>query len=745
MKKSRSRLRKFLKVFSIILVLATITAFSLFFAIYYSAKLDKSEVITDKADITLYAADNKEITNENISRYVKYADISPNIINAFVALEDKRFFRHNGIDYYRSVGALVNNLKAGYKKEGGSTITQQLAKNTLLSNEKTIIRKIKELKLAKDIEKQFSKKEILEMYLNAIYFGNGIYGIDSACKNYFNKSTSDITISEGAYLAGIVKSPKNYSPLNNIDKSTKRKNIVLKIMYEQGILSENDYENNLTYVYQKPEEKNFDLITPYYRNAIIESSQLLGIDEKELMQNGYKIYTHYDENAQKILYNAFLSGEYECKNENGNIASYSSMLSNNKNGGIVAYYCNFYDSLYNFRRQPASAIKPIVVYTPALESNKYTTATPVCDEKININGYSPENYAGKYLGWTDVQTALKVSSNAVSINLLNAVGIDYSKIIAQKMGIEFDKNDNGLSIGLGGMASGVNFSEISSAYMCLANNGIYTKNTFIRAIYDKNNNLVYSSLPLYTNQQVISKETAYLVTDMLCGVANEGTARKLSTLDITIAGKTGTNSFPKSKNNLDAWCMSYTPQVTTCVWYGALDNTLECAVATTGGNYPAMLSNYIYRSLNLENLQFDVPEGIISLSIDDYALQNDHALYLSNMFTPEECIKKVNFDIDNAPNDYSPYFDLDIFNFTANNDIDNNFVNINYTCIKPYTTKLYRRNMFTNEVTELLVEEIDSEVYCSDITDPNCVYDYYIEFYYGDKRLNYTPSEIVFT
>lgn len=743
MKKSRTKLRKFLKVFSIIIVFVVIAVFSLFFSIYFSAKLNKGDVISNKEDITLYASNNEVIENENISRYVKYDDISPNIINAFIALEDKRFFKHDGIDYYRSMGALYNNLKSGYKKEGGSTITQQLVKNTLLSSQKTFVRKIKELKLAKDIEKQFSKEEILEMYLNAIYFGNGIYGIDSACKNYFNKKTDNVTIAEGAYLAGIVKSPQNYSPLNNLTKSTERKNLVLKLMYEQGIISETDYEQNTNYVYIKPEERYYDEVSPYYQNTIVEGSQLLGIEEKDLMQNGYKIYTYYENDVQNVLYNAFLSREYDCVNENGNTGSYLAMISNNKNGGIVGYFCNFNNSIFNFRRQPASALKPILVYAPAIEAKKVTPATPVLDDKVNINGYSPENYAGNYLGWIDVQSALKVSSNAVSVKLLNDVGIDYSKTIAEKMGIEFSKGDNGLSLALGGMENGVSFPELNSAYMCLANMGKYAKNSFIRAIYDKNNRLVYSAEPISSNQ-VISKETAYLVTDMLCQTTEEGTARKLADLGC-VAGKTGTNTYPSSKNNLDAWCMSYTKDVTMCVWYGALDNTLENSVTTTGGNYPALLSRYIYRVLELKNEPFTIPEGIISLDIDNYALQNEHKLYLSNMFTPEECTKKVYFDADNAPDKYSPYFDFDVFNFTAVTSGQENLVNIKYKCVKPYKTKLFRRNMFTNELSEIPVEEKNGEVQYFDLTDEFCVYNYYVEFYYGDKRLNYTPSELVFT
>lgn len=741
MKKAAAKTGKALRVFLFVVLLVIIGCISVFSTIYFGAKLDADSLKAEKADIKLYAADNTEIESEFVSRYVKYDDISPNIINAFVALEDKRYFKHHGIDYYRSAGAVINNIKAGYKKEGGSTITQQLAKNTMLSSEKTITRKIKELKLARDIEKQFSKEEIMEMYLNAIYFGNGMYGIDSACRNYFNKSPADIDVAEAAYLAGIVKSPKNYSPISNLEKSTERKNLVLKLMKEQGILDEYQYEKSVKYVYAKPEEKNLDLVMPYWLNAIVEGSQILGIGEKELMKGGYKIYTYFDKSVQNILYNAFLSGEYECVNDAANTASYSALLADNRNGGIAAYYCNFNTSLYNFRRQPASTIKPTVVYAPALEAKVITPASPVLDQKINIKGYSPENYGGNYLGWTDVKTALTNSSNSVSVSLLNEIGVENGKITAQKMGITFSEKDTGLSIALGGLENGVNFVELNSAYMSLANGGNHTENTFIKAIYDKNNRLIYSHETAFS--RAVSEETAFLVTDMLCQTAKDGTARKLGGLGLTIAAKTGTNTYPQSKNNLDAWCVSFTPDVTLSVWYGTLENTAATAVSTTGGNYPALLSAYIYRSLNLKDKPFAVPEGIVSLDIDSYARDVEHKLYLSNMYTPEECIKNVYFDSGNVPGEYSPYFDLDSFEFSAEN--DENGVNIIYKTIKPYSTKLFRRNMLTNEITEIPTVDAVGQVNCADNPEEFCVYDYYVEFYYGDKKMPYTFSEIVFT
>lgn len=248
-----------------VLLAVAIIAATVFASIYFSVKLDAEAVIAERAQVVFYDSSGKITEYSTLSRYVKYEDIGTDIINSFVALEDKRFFNHHGVDYYRTAGALVKNIKAGGYKEGGSTITQQLAKNTMLSSEKTIVRKIKEMKLAKDIEKNYSKEEILEMYLNAIYFGNGVYGIDSACKYYFDKKPSEVGIAESAILAGIVKSPQNYSPVNNPEKAKERMNLVLKLMYEQDYISETEYEQAKNYVYIKPENDDY---SPYFGNVI---------------------------------------------------------------------------------------------------------------------------------------------------------------------------------------------------------------------------------------------------------------------------------------------------------------------------------------------------------------------------------------------------------------------------------------------------------------------------------------------
>lgn len=748
MKKSRKLLKNILIVFLIIVICVILIAAITFISIYNSAKLDANAVISKKNNIIMYSLNNDEIKNEKLARYVKYENINQNIINAFVSLEDKRFYKHKGVDYYRTTGAALHNLKAGYTKEGGSTITQQLAKNTHLSNEKTLVRKIKEMKLATDIEKKYSKEQILEFYLNAIYFGNGIYGIDSACKNYFNKEPNEINVAEAAYLAGIVKNPSKYSPKNNPEKADERKNLVIKLMKEQGYIDEKEYENaknkNYNENYNNTDTQP-DILKPYYSNALSEASIILGISEKEVLENGYKVYTFYSESEQKILANAFESGQFDGETKGGGTADSAAMLSNNLYAGITAYYSNFAQSQYNFKRQPASTIKPILSYAAAVELKKYSPLSIVNDSEIIFNDYSPKNYGGIYYGDITLKESLMHSSNSVSVQLLNEVGIENGKKIAQKMGIDFGKSDNGLSLALGGMENGVHFHQLNSAYMTFANNGKYTENSFIRMIYDKNGAIVYRKNIEYT--QAISPESAYLITDMLCSNAKSGTAKKLSIIDGEIAAKTGTNvSSYDYKYNFDSWCVSYTPLNTLCVWYGDLKNSEENSIKTTGGNYPALLSQYIHKSLNnTERIVFTKPDGIIELSIDKYALTQDGKLYLSNPHTPEELILKGLFNAETAPIDFSPYFDLSSINLQAVSDSQS--VEISFNKAEPYTIKLLRQNIFNGEIVEIPFEASESDTIT--IIDENfeefTPYEYSLELSYQNKVITYKPRYVVFT
>lgn len=624
------KVKKFYKITSIVLLFSVLfiilgVGFYAFFAVK-GVKLDKTAL--DNSNQTkvkiLDVYGNEMDYFSKIKTFVPYEEIAPHTIYAFVSLEDKRFFKHNGLDFRRILGATLNNVKSGYFKEGGSTITQQLAKNALLSQEKTIKRKLKEAKLSLEIEKNYSKEEIITKYLNTIYFGHSLYGINDACKRLFNKEPKNISIGESAILAGIVKNPLKNSPLNSIENAIERRNVVLKLMLEQGYILEHEYEIALKEVFEAPTVTEHSKTNiPFTQAVISESAKLLNLTEREVITNGYTIHTYFDEKLQKSLDFAFNHNDLSVSN-----AEKTYMLANNTTGGISAYISSVNYSPFEYRRQGASTLKPIIAYAPVLEKGLVLPDSPILDEKCSINGYSPDNYQNRYLGWTTIKESLKNSSNACSIKLMDMAGLDYSFQTARNMGLTFDKDD-GLASALGGTTYGQTMPELLTAYMTIANGGISNNLSFIKAIYDASGRRVYTHES--GRKQVISNETAYFLTDILLECAKTGTAKKLSNIDYQIASKTGTNG--NEKCNFDAWNISYTTEYTLGAWYGSKDYSAGLDLEVTGGSYPTLGAKAIWSALDKPK-DFTQPYTLDYAEIDKYTFDNSHILMLANENTP---------------------------------------------------------------------------------------------------------------
>lgn len=702
MKQTRYKVLKGAILFLIIMLFAIIIFVSMFISIYFSAKMDENALIVKKAKITMTDMSNAVIPNDDLYRYVPYADISEHVIHAFVALEDKRFFAHNGIDYHRLLGALYNDVRTLSFKEGGSTITQQLAKNTLLSGEKTLKRKIKEMHLARLIEKQYTKEQILEMYLNAIYYGNGVYGIDSAAKNYFGKKPSELTAAEGAMLAGIVKNPSAYSPKNNVDKAISRRDLVLSLMHSQGYLSENEYEEAKETSYTPSLQELYPkTLSPYFNNALKEASDILQISEKDLILSDIVIHTYYDPTTQSEIAAAILSPEYQATNSFGHNASKIALVADNTSGGINALYSDFDVDLSSFRRQPGSTIKPILVYAPALEYGNITTETPVLDERIDINGYSPKNFSGKYSGWISARKALSSSVNTVAVKLFQEVGTEKCFDFATKNGLLFS-NQDGLSAALGGLTDGLTVSELTRSYMTLASCGKYKDVVFIQKITDKSGNILYQHDT--RGVQTIERDTAYLTTNMLESVVQDGTASKMRGFPYAIAAKTGTTQSVKGSGNLDAWNVSYSTEKTVSVWYGDLSNSAETVIETTGSAQPTLLARKIYSILpEPREKEFIPPDNVFTMEYDGFAFDNDHALYATNTFTPSEFRKKSVFSLKNCPTERSPYFDLNEISFVLTSNGTENLLTITSPINDLYDYVFESYDLLTGEKSSQIV------------------------------------------
>lgn len=582
-------------------------------------EINESRLAGKSCNLKVYDCNNNEIDASGVFPiYTELSQIPDDLINAFVCLEDKKFYSHHGIDYRRIAGAFVTNIKSGSFKEGASTITQQLIKNTHLSSEKTFMRKLQEAKLALELEKRYSKDEIMEKYLNVIYYGSGNYGISQAANNYFDKKPKELTLSECALLAGTVKNPSKYSPVANIDNAIARRNLVLKIMLQDGVINENQYNSAISenIIINNRLNKN-SLELPYLNMAIKEASEKLNIPKSELLYGGYEIYTGYDPIVQKSLFDSLTNLNHFSVNENGNSPDASSICIDNKSRMVSAFYATYKNSGADVYRQPGSTIKPLAVYAPAYENGKLSNGSILIDEEFDFNGYRPSNYNDAYYGAVSPRIAVEKSLNIPAVKVLSEIGIKDSIEFLNKIGIETLEEDKNLALALGGMTKGTTIKQLAGAYCMLANNGIYCEPNFVKEVKGaKGYRTVLRPL------KVMENDNAYLLTDILLSTAKTGTAKKLN-VDYQIAAKTGT--VGTNGGNSDAWLASYTDEITLCVWQGNLSNAKDHVMksSVTGGSYPSIIARSIYDSIYemRKPCDFQIPDTIMEVELDKFKWQ----------------------------------------------------------------------------------------------------------------------------
>ena len=653
-KSRKNKLKKMLLVMFLIIALLFLSAFLIVTLIYINTPLDKNTLSSSNMGIEIY--DNSTIATASPVYYtsdkklVSTLSLQPHTLNAFIAVEDKRFYEHNGYDLKRIAKAVLVNLKSGGKTQGASTITQQLVKNLLLNSEKTYSRKFKEIMLAIKTEKNFNKQEILNMYLNSIYFGSNAYGIENASNLYFNKPASELDINQSAILAGIIKSPAYYSPINYPDNCFKRKNIVLEQMYNDGYITLQQLQENKS----KPVEVNFtknSYDNSYNQQAIIEACELLNISEKELLRQGLKVYTYLDNTIQQQVQNAVLNSSFN--------ADKLSLVADN-NGHILAYFGDSYFDLSFMKRSPASTIKPLIIYLPAIANNIVSPITPILDEKLET-GYSPKNAGEHYKGWISVRDALAQSSNVCAVKLLTELGTDIVNEYGYKLNI-FNTYQQNPSIALGDIDGGVSVVALARAYSVLQNNGVDKGLTFISKIEDKNGNILYQDQG-YSKTLFNSSDTM-LVNDMLKTCATSGTAKRLNDLPFEVASKTGTAQI--DNKNTDLWNIAYTTEHLALSWCG--DATSQGLDGNSSSSfYPTMINKNILSKLynNHFPAPFKLDESIVKVAVDSIEYDTQHIVSLAPIDALERYKKYDLFKQDNLPtnlsNSYtSPEFNLNV-------------------------------------------------------------------------------------
>jgi len=728
MQKHKLKFKKIILGLLLTIAIFILAGFMFVTFMYISTPLNKTKLAYTNLGIEIYDTSNTTtpIYYSSDKKIIDTSHIPAHTINAFISIEDKRFYNHNGYDLKRIIKAGLVNLKSNSKSQGASTITQQLVKNILLNSEKTYSRKIKEIMLSIKTEKNFSKQKILNMYLNSIYFGSNAYGIESASNLYFDKSASELNINESAILAGVIKSPVYYSPINYPDNCFKRKNLVLKQMYENGYISLDEYTYNINQpVNVKFTKNNYD--NSYNQQVILEACDLLGISEKELLRQELKVYTYLDEDIQQSLQSNLISSTFE--------GDKLSMVADN-NGKVLAYLGDSFFNLSKMKRNPASTIKPLIIYLPAIANNIISPITPLLDEPTN-ESYSPNNAGDKYLGWISARQALSTSSNVCAVKLLNELGLDTVNEYGAKFNL-FNSYQNNQSIALGDIGGGITVLSLARAYSILQNNGIDKGLTFINKIEDKNGNIIYHDKGY--NNKLFESEDCMLVNDMLLTCAKNGTAKRLGDLPFDVASKTGTAQI--NDKNTDLWNVAYTPNHLCITWCGdatskGFDNNYS------SGFHPTLINKNILKSLYSTHnpSPFSLNDNILSVAIDSIEYNNSHLVYLAPQDATERYTMYDLFKTNNLPQSQSPAYQSPDFNLNV--ELTNKGAKISLNDSPHYIFEVFAKA--DNNIR--LIGECFSEIYDDKVFAYNSIEYYvvatnkYTNKQYVSEKINIIPEE----
>ncbi len=546
------------KLLGIILTLASVaaiaaaTGYAVFALVSKGAKLDESKLTDYSRTITVCDARGDEIADASLEAKrgsVSVKQLKEYTVNAFIASEDREFYRHRGLNYKRMIKALIADVTSRSFSQGASTISQQLIKNTHLTGDKTIKRKLTEIKLTKTLERWYSKDEILEMYLNTIYFGHNCYGLEGAARFYFGVPAEELTLSQSAALAGLIASPNNYSPFNDAEKCLKRRDIVLKAMLDCGFIDEKEYgsarKERLDAAPRKGEDGTED-----YISAVFAELERLGLDHYGLLDGG-KVVTYLDKELQKLIDDT----EADC--------DFAAVVTSQQ-GGVKAYRSD----IGGAKRQPGSTIKPLLVYAPAIEEKLICPATKIADEKVDFGGYTPANHDGKFHGYISAAEALAKSYNVPAVKTLNALTLAKAEDYARRLGIPLEEEDKNLALALGGMSRGLTLEQLCEKYRAFAGGGAYSPTAFIKEVTAKDGSVLYRAPA--GRIAVFSQGTASLTNEMLCKAVTDGTAKRLGGRGYDVAAKTGTCG--NATGNTDAYCIAYTSADCMGVWLGSADN-----------------------------------------------------------------------------------------------------------------------------------------------------------------------------
>ena len=549
-----------------------------------------AEDIVPPASSQIYDIHGNEIANIHAAenrRPIGINEIPKNLQNAFIAVEDNRFYDHVGIDPRGIIRAVWANIRGRTVTEGGSTITQQLAKNAYLTQDRTLKRKVQEVFLALQLERQYTKQEILELYMNQIYFGQGAYGVQAAAQTYFGKDAKDLTLNECAMLAGIPKSPNYYSPINNMDAATERKAVVLDQMVKYGYISDSEAaaaKKEPLHIAKNTNDggKSASYFVDYVLQQLAEK-----YGDDAIYKDGLKIYTTIDMDMQAAAETAMKNLPTYFTDANGIVQPQGALVAIDPHTGYIKAMVggrgtDQFNRATQAVRQPGSAFKPFV-FAAALE-NKYTPESIIEDKPLKVGSWEPQNYSRNFSGKVRLRDVVRWSLNVPTVRIAQDIGIDKAIFYAQEMGIstfvlDGVTNDRNLATALGGMTRGVTPLELTSAYGTFANRGIHVKPVAILRVVSRTGKVLEEAER--KEKSVMSADNAAALTAMLEDVIRRGTGTRAN-IGRPAAGKTGTTS-----DYHDAWFVGYTPDLVAGVWIG--NDSVSDLHGMSGGMTPAVI------------------------------------------------------------------------------------------------------------------------------------------------------------
>lgn len=689
-RKKENRILKILVIASVYLAVF-ILLLTLIFSIYVDRKIEKHidetlfTVVGAESETVLYYYDESEDTGERYAvpmteealyggyrcQYVAYEEIPNDLRNAFVCIEDKRFFSHHGVDWKRTISAGFNYFLKFDDSYGGSTITQQLIKNVTDEDDYSFQRKIQEIFWALDLETKMDKQEILGLYLNIINLSQGCYGVQAASNYYFSKDVSELTLNECACIAAITNSPTYYDPIRNPEHNKERKNIILQEMYRQGYIGYEEWtQATETEIELKVDQKmSSAAVHSWYADMVIEDVIADLIEKKGysrpmanlvLYTGGLKIYTAMDSEIQSVLEEYYSNTSHFYSSVNGETPQSSMIIIDPNNGDILgvvgAIGTKNANRIQNFATQtlrPAgSVIKPLSVYAPAIDENLITWASVYDDVPVNFGKYNldpskgtiiepvawPKNATGEYRGLTNINYAIEHSVNTVIVCVLEELGVEksfdflYDRLHMQNLIREGYTQDGAYitdqdvaALALGQMNYGLTVKEVTAAYSIFTNHGIYNSPRSYHTVTDSKGSILLECP--YEGEAVIREESAALMSLMLENVVKNGTAKEISLKNtVDCAGKTGT-----TQKNYDRWYVGYTPYLIGGVWYG-----YEYPKAMSGSNQCIEIWDDVMKILHKKILAEEQAKGITKKSLggEELLIEREYCMDSGMLVTP---------------------------------------------------------------------------------------------------------------